>query len=148
MPVELDALEEWGVGQRLLDGVLAGADLRACMQAEVARGALPPGELARPPLARIGAIVEQVAEAARTLAGGAPGSLDVSVAAAGRADAGRNGDRRVRGHGPGGVLFAGQAARSAARLGPAAGADRRAAGAAVRVGGDRPGAARGARAPG
>ncbi len=80
MPVELDPLEEWGVGQRLLDGVLGGADLRACMQAEVARGALPPGELARPPLARIGAIVEQVAEAARTLAGGAPGSLDVSVA--------------------------------------------------------------------
>ncbi len=80
MPVELDALEEWGVGQRLLDGVLAGGDRRACMQAEIARGALPPGELARPPLARIGAIVDQVAEATRTLAAGEPTSLDVSVA--------------------------------------------------------------------
>jgi exodeoxyribonuclease V gamma subunit len=79
MPVELDALEEWGVGQRLLEGVLAGAELRACMQAEIARGALPPGELARPPLARIGAIVDEVAEVARTLAPGEPGSLDVSV---------------------------------------------------------------------
>jgi exodeoxyribonuclease V gamma subunit len=79
MPVELDALEEWGVGQRLLEGVLAGGDRRACMQAEIARGALPPGELARPPLAKIGAIVDQVAEAARTLADGTPGSLDVSV---------------------------------------------------------------------
>jgi exodeoxyribonuclease V gamma subunit len=80
MPVELDALEEWGVGQRLLEGVLAGGDRHACMQAEIARGALPPGELARPPLARIGAIVDRVAEAARTLADGTPGSLDVSVA--------------------------------------------------------------------
>ncbi|MGN6869166.1 MAG: exodeoxyribonuclease V subunit gamma [Solirubrobacteraceae bacterium] len=79
MPVELDALEEWGVGQRLLEGVLAGGDRRACMQAEIARGALPPGELARPPLAKIGAIVDQVADAARTLADGTPGSLDVSV---------------------------------------------------------------------
>jgi exodeoxyribonuclease V gamma subunit len=82
MPVELDALEEWGVGQRLLEGVLAGGERRACMQAEIARGALPPGELARPPLARIGAVVDQVAEAARTLADGTPGSLDVSVALA------------------------------------------------------------------
>jgi exodeoxyribonuclease V gamma subunit len=80
MPVELDALEEWGVGQRLLEGVLAGEDRRTCMQAEIARGALPPGELARPPLARIGAIVDRVAEAARTLAPGDPESLDVSVA--------------------------------------------------------------------
>jgi exodeoxyribonuclease V gamma subunit len=79
MPVELGALDEWGVGQRLLEGVLAGGELRACMRAEIARGALPPGELARPPLARIGAIVEQVADAARGLAGGEPRALDVSV---------------------------------------------------------------------
>jgi exodeoxyribonuclease V gamma subunit len=80
MPVELDALEEWGVGQRLLEGVLAGGERRACMQAEIARGTLPPGELARPPLAKIGAIVDQVAAAARTLADGIPGSQDLSVA--------------------------------------------------------------------
>jgi exodeoxyribonuclease V gamma subunit len=79
MPVELDALEEWGVGQRLLDGVLAGAELKACMQAEIARGALPPGELARPPLARVGAVVEQLASAARELADGAPLSHDVNL---------------------------------------------------------------------
>jgi len=80
MPVELDALETWGVGQRLLEGVLAGAELKACMQAEIARGALPPGELARPALARIGAVVEQLADAARSLgAEEAPGSLDVNI---------------------------------------------------------------------
>jgi exodeoxyribonuclease V gamma subunit len=80
MPVELDALEAWGVGQRLLEGVLAGAELKACMQAEIARGALPPGELARPALARIGAVVEQLANEARSLGvDRAPGSLDVNI---------------------------------------------------------------------
>ena len=58
MPVELDALGEWGVGQRLLDGVLAGAELDACMQAEIARGTLPPGELGAPGAREIGAVVD------------------------------------------------------------------------------------------
>jgi exodeoxyribonuclease V gamma subunit len=30
LPVELDGLERWGVGRRLLDGVLNGAALDAC----------------------------------------------------------------------------------------------------------------------
>ena len=38
LPVELDALERWGVGQRLLDGLLAGAELEECVRAELARG--------------------------------------------------------------------------------------------------------------
>jgi exodeoxyribonuclease V gamma subunit len=77
LPVELDALAEWGVGQRLLDGALAGASLEACMKAEIARGTLPPGELARPVLARIRAAVRQLADAARAAGAGE------------RADAGR-----------------------------------------------------------
>jgi exodeoxyribonuclease V gamma subunit len=80
IPVELDALEEWGVGQRLLDGVLAGAELKECMQAEIARGALPPGELARPALARIGAVVGQLAGEAKALGDDGPRSLDVHLA--------------------------------------------------------------------
>ena len=48
LPVELDALERWGVGQRLLDGVLGGAEIEACIAAEIARGTLPPGKLATP----------------------------------------------------------------------------------------------------
>jgi exodeoxyribonuclease V gamma subunit len=82
LPVELDGLGEWGVGQRLLDGVMAGAELTACMKAEIARGALPPGELGKPPLARIAGAVGQLAAEARALAGGetAAGSLDVNVA--------------------------------------------------------------------
>ena len=81
IPVELDALEQWGVGRRLLEGVLAGAELKACMQAEIARGALPPGELARPALAEIGAVVGQIAAAANALgAVHEPGSLDLNLA--------------------------------------------------------------------
>jgi exodeoxyribonuclease V gamma subunit len=81
LPVELDALAKWGVGQRLLDGVLAGADLEACKSAEIARGTLPPGHLALPVLEEIGAVVAQLAAAAKGLVGDEPpGSLDVNIA--------------------------------------------------------------------
>jgi exodeoxyribonuclease V gamma subunit len=80
LPVELDALAKWGVGQRLLDGVLAGADLTDCMKAELARGTLPPGHLARPVLDEIGAVVAQLAGEAKALGGEEPGSLDVNLA--------------------------------------------------------------------
>jgi exodeoxyribonuclease V gamma subunit len=81
LPVELDALGKWGVGQRLLDGVLAGADLDGCKNAELARGTLPPGHLALPVLDEIGAVVAQLAAAANALgAAGSPGSLDVNLA--------------------------------------------------------------------
>jgi exodeoxyribonuclease V gamma subunit len=81
LPVELDALGKWGVGQRLLDGVLAGADLDACKNAELARGTLPPGHLALPVLEEIGAVVAQLASAKKALgAEEPPGSLDVNLA--------------------------------------------------------------------
>jgi exodeoxyribonuclease V gamma subunit len=80
LPVELDALGKWAVGQRLLDGVLAGAALDACKKAELARGTLPPGHLALPVLEEIGAVVAQLAAAAKGLAGAEePGSLDVNL---------------------------------------------------------------------
>ncbi len=83
LPVELDALEEWGVGQRLLDGVIAGAHVDACVKAELARGTLPPGHLALPVLERIAAVVVQLAGEAKALgAREPPGSLDVNVALA------------------------------------------------------------------
>jgi exodeoxyribonuclease V gamma subunit len=78
MPVELDNLEEWEVGQRLLDGVLAGAELEMCRQAEVARGTLPPGQLGVPPLDKIAAAVERLAREASGMED--PQSLDVNLA--------------------------------------------------------------------
>ncbi len=47
LPIELDPLERWDVGQRLLEALLAGADRREACLAEIARGTLPPSELGR-----------------------------------------------------------------------------------------------------
>jgi exodeoxyribonuclease V gamma subunit len=48
LPVELDGLARWRIGQRVLDGMLAGYESRVCFDAERARGALPPGKLGKP----------------------------------------------------------------------------------------------------
>ena len=79
MPVELGPLEEWAVGQRMLEGVLGGGSPHDCMKAEIARGLLPPKELARRPLAQIRDVVVELAAAARSLADGPPDSLDVNL---------------------------------------------------------------------
>ncbi len=46
IPVELDGLERWQVADRVLQAQLAGASQASCLEAELARGALPPGKLA------------------------------------------------------------------------------------------------------
>ena len=80
LTVELDNLEQWGVGQRLLEGRLAGSDMEACVAAEVARGLLPPGTLGTPVLERLRPTVEEIAGHATALGGGEPESADVKVA--------------------------------------------------------------------
>jgi exodeoxyribonuclease V gamma subunit len=82
LPVELDALEEWGVGDRLLDALLGGATLGRAREAEQARGILPPGALGSGQLNEIEQAVQALAVAARletpaALAG--PGSFEVNV---------------------------------------------------------------------
>ncbi len=81
LPVQLDGLGTWAVGQRLIDGLLAGAELEACIAAEVARGTLPPGELSREVIKRVRPTVQAIAAAAtsRLLAEGEPTSLEVNV---------------------------------------------------------------------
>ncbi len=81
LPVELDFLELWGVGDRLLSGRLAGGDRDACVAAERARGGLPPGTLAEPVLNQVLPVVERlVAEASDITGGGAaPRSVEVNV---------------------------------------------------------------------
>jgi exodeoxyribonuclease V gamma subunit len=80
IPVELDSLEQWTVGQRLLDGVLSGAAIDDCIAAERARGSVPPGELGTAPLRSIKPVVDRIASAARELGEATPTSLDVNVA--------------------------------------------------------------------
>ena len=80
LPVELGGLELWGVGQRLLDGLLAGAELTECVNAELARGSLPPAMLAAPVLDRVTPVVTALAAAAQQHGGTGPAtSLDVNL---------------------------------------------------------------------
>ena len=80
LPVELDALEVWAVGQRLVDGLLGGARLDACVAAEIARGTLPPGALSAQVIDRVRPTVEGIAAAARSCScGGEPGSVEVDA---------------------------------------------------------------------
>ena len=77
LPIELDSLESWQVGQRMLDARLAGASADAAVAAERARGDLPPGVLADPVIEKLLPAVEQIVQHA-----GAPlpaGSVDVRV---------------------------------------------------------------------
>ena len=82
LPVELDKLEEWQIGQRMLDARLAGATSAAAEAAERARGELPPGKLSEPVIEQIQPDVEQVFRHATDLLPGpaAPESVDVRVA--------------------------------------------------------------------
>jgi exodeoxyribonuclease V gamma subunit len=82
LPVALDALEQWGVGQRLLEGVLAGVEPRECMLAEQARGTLPPGALGLPVLRGVWPTVDAIVRHARVHAGagaGEPRSLETNL---------------------------------------------------------------------
>ncbi len=82
MPAELDALEKWGVGQRLLDARLDGVEERPAALAEIARGTLPPGVLGRPVITDIVPNVEEIVRQVqqRVAGGAAPESIDVRIA--------------------------------------------------------------------
>ncbi len=97
-----------------------------------------PGELARPALARIGAVVGSSPARPRRSATDAPRSLDVHLALPdGRTLAGTV--TGVCGDTVRAISYSRvQPARPASRVGAAAGAERRASRATVRVGGDRP----------
>ncbi|MGI8781993.1 MAG: exodeoxyribonuclease V subunit gamma [Solirubrobacteraceae bacterium] len=77
LPVELDGLALWGVGRRLLDARLAGAESRAAVLAEIARGTLPPGVLGKPVVERVVPVLDAILAHAGT---GERGSLDVKLA--------------------------------------------------------------------
>jgi exodeoxyribonuclease V gamma subunit len=81
LPVDLDGLEEWDIGQRLLDARLDGCDFRAAYRAEIARGHLPPGLLGKPVIEKLQPTVEGLVAATEAEAGpGAGETVDVRVA--------------------------------------------------------------------
>jgi exodeoxyribonuclease V gamma subunit len=67
LPVELDALEKWGVGDRILEARLAGADPDRAVLAERGRGLLPPGALADAVLDDVSTTVEALVAAVGAL---------------------------------------------------------------------------------
>ncbi len=77
MPVELDGLQKWAVGERVLAARLAGVSPDACAASERARGDLPPDLLAPLAYADVAANVELlVAEAAKVVDADASVELD------------------------------------------------------------------------
>jgi exodeoxyribonuclease V gamma subunit len=79
IPIQLDALEVWGVGDRLLRELLAGQDADAVMLAEQLRGTLPPGQLARLALRDVVAESQKLLERTADLRVGPSRSVDVDV---------------------------------------------------------------------
>jgi exodeoxyribonuclease V gamma subunit len=81
LPLELDPLEKWAVGDRLLTARLAGADIGGALAAELARGILPPGRLVDAVVGEVAATVEALMDAVAALpvATAEPRSLDVNV---------------------------------------------------------------------
>jgi exodeoxyribonuclease V gamma subunit len=79
IPVELDGLEQWGVGDRMLRDLLAGRTPDDTLAKEWRRGVLPPGRLGWRLAKRLLDQAIPVAEAADTLRQGRdPEALDVS----------------------------------------------------------------------
>jgi exodeoxyribonuclease V gamma subunit len=79
LPIEFDALEAWGVGNRLVNALLAGGDADAVCAAEVARGLLPPGSLGEGVLLTARTKAEAIVDAARALADGRRSSLQIDI---------------------------------------------------------------------
>ncbi len=79
IPVDLDALELWGVGDRLLREVLAGRDPVAVMTAEQLRGTLPPGVLGTRSLTTVVEESQKLLARTADLRAGTPRAIDVDV---------------------------------------------------------------------
>ena len=79
LSVTLDGLQEWAVGERLLDAALRGLDPTASRHREWLRGTLPPGPLGSRVLQRVQERVTPVAAAAAPLLTVPARSVDVRL---------------------------------------------------------------------
>jgi exodeoxyribonuclease V gamma subunit len=79
LPVELDGLGRWAVGERVLRDVLSGVTLPDAVQKEWRRGQLPPGRLGWRPLVGIADEVGPLADAAAGLRASPARVVDVDV---------------------------------------------------------------------
>jgi exodeoxyribonuclease V gamma subunit len=79
IPIDLDGLEEWEIGERILRARLGGDDWAACEAAEKARGGLPPAALADPLLNGMVDSIEALVTASSEGGNMVPSSVDVQV---------------------------------------------------------------------
>ena len=79
MPVEIDQLESWGVGDRMLADMLRGIHPDMAREIEWRRGALPPGQLGWRKATEVRETAMNLAVAALTHRQVAPRSLDVDI---------------------------------------------------------------------
>lgn len=79
MPVEIDALQEWQIGQRMLDDMQRGMTTADAVQAEWRRGSLPPGRLGWRKAQEIAMRSSALAAAAQGYRSRAPGAIDIDV---------------------------------------------------------------------
>ncbi|WP_109471120.1 exodeoxyribonuclease V subunit gamma [Ornithinimicrobium cavernae] len=79
IPIDLDGLEKWQIGDRMLRAVLAGADPHEARQHEVWRGSVPPGELGRAILDDISGNVRGIHRATLDLREGVASSVDLDI---------------------------------------------------------------------
>ena len=79
LPVEIDNLVQWGVGERVLGDLLAGLDPETARQHEWRRGVLPPGFLGWRLLGDVVEQVKPIARAALELRSRPPRAVDIDV---------------------------------------------------------------------
>jgi exodeoxyribonuclease V gamma subunit len=79
IPIDLDALESWGIGDRLLDAALDGVPMQRACDAERSRGLVPPGNLAEAVFERVVPVVEGLAGVAREHRGAGAGGESLPV---------------------------------------------------------------------
>jgi exodeoxyribonuclease V gamma subunit len=80
IPVELDSLQQWAVGDRMLDDLLAGRSREDALALEWRRGLLPPGQLGWRRAQQIADEASAVAELVEALtAGTAMRAVDVDI---------------------------------------------------------------------
>ncbi|MCW2681427.1 MAG: Exodeoxyribonuclease gamma chain [Frankiales bacterium] len=77
LAAELDSLQKWDVGDRMLAARLAGVDAAAFQQAEWRRGTLPPGPLGMRLLHELDTAVEPIVQAALPVHAGVARAVDV-----------------------------------------------------------------------
>jgi exodeoxyribonuclease V gamma subunit len=80
LPIELDGLERWGIGERMLESLIAGVDPADCWHAEMARGTLPPGALGKPLMEHAWNEAKSILSQARAYGGSSePRSLETNL---------------------------------------------------------------------